>query len=38
MLNPLDTYNFRQMIIDSPDQFAAGFDIAKDAKVAGDFK
>ncbi len=32
-LNPLDTYNFRQMIIDSPDQFAVGFEIAKDAKV-----
>ncbi len=36
--NPLDTYNFRQMIIDSPDQFAVGFEIAKDAKVEGDFK
>lgn len=37
-LNPLDTYNFRQMIIDSPDQFAVGFEIAKEAKVEGDFK
>ncbi len=37
-LSPLDTYNFRQMIIDSPGQFAIGFEIAKDAKVAGDFK
>ncbi len=36
--NPLDTYNFRQMIIDSPDQFSVGFEIAKDAKVEGDFK
>ena len=37
-LDPLDTYNFRQMIIDSPDQFAAGFEIAKDIKIEGDFK
>lgn len=37
-LNPLDTYNFRQMIIDSPDQFAVGFEIAKDARVKGDFQ
>lgn len=36
--NPLDTYNFRQMIIDSPAQFAVGFEIAKDARVEGDFK
>jgi glucose/mannose-6-phosphate isomerase len=37
-LNALDTYNFRQMIIESPDQFAAGFDIAKDARTEGDFR
>lgn len=37
-LSPLDTYNFRQMIIDSPGQFAVGFEIAKDAMVDGDFK
>ncbi len=37
-LSPLDTYNFRQMILDSPDQFAAGFDIAADARVEGDFQ
>jgi glucose/mannose-6-phosphate isomerase len=36
--NPLDTYNFRQMIIESPGQFAVGFEIAKDARVEGDFR
>jgi len=38
MLNPLDTFNFRQMIIDSPDQFRVGFDIAKDIHIPGSFK
>lgn len=38
MLHSLDTFNFRQMIVDSPDQFATGFEIAKDARVDGDFK
>ncbi|MDD2766143.1 MAG: bifunctional phosphoglucose/phosphomannose isomerase [Candidatus Moranbacteria bacterium] len=37
MLNPLDTYNFRQMIIDSPLQFRTGFDLAKDIKIPGTF-
>jgi hypothetical protein len=36
--NPLDTYNFRQMIIESPDQFAVGFDIARDIQVDGEFQ
>lgn len=38
MLNPLDTYNFRQMIIDSPDQFRVGFEIAKGVHIPGSFK
>ncbi|PIX90422.1 MAG: bifunctional phosphoglucose/phosphomannose isomerase [Candidatus Moranbacteria bacterium CG_4_10_14_3_um_filter_45_9] len=38
MKNKLDTYNFRQMIIDSPNQFRAGFDIAKDVHIPGFFK
>lgn len=35
--HPLDTYNFRQMILDSPDQFRTGFDLAKDIRVEGVF-
>jgi glucose/mannose-6-phosphate isomerase len=38
MLNPLDTFNFRQMIADSPNQFCVGFEIAKDVQIAGSFK
>jgi glucose/mannose-6-phosphate isomerase len=38
MNNELDKSNFRQMIIDSPDQFRAGFDLAKNIKVPGNFK
>ncbi|MEK9151551.1 MAG: bifunctional phosphoglucose/phosphomannose isomerase [Patescibacteria group bacterium] len=34
----LDQSNFRQMIIDSPDQFRAGFKLAKNVKVSGTFK
>lgn len=37
MTHPLDTFNFRQMIIDSPDQFRVGFDIAKDIRIEGSF-
>lgn len=37
MPHALDKSNFRQMIIDSPDQFRAGFELAKDIKVAGTF-
>jgi len=37
MTHPLDTFNFRQMLIDSPDQFRTGFDIAKDIQVSGSF-
>ncbi len=37
MLHPLDTFNFRQMIIDSPLQFQAGFDLAKDVHIPGTF-
>lgn len=38
MLNPLDTFNFRQMIVDSPDQFRTGFEIAKEVRIPGSFK
>ena len=38
MTHPLDTYNFRQMILDSPDQFMVGFKIAQDIKLPGTFK
>jgi glucose/mannose-6-phosphate isomerase len=38
MTHPLDTYNFRQMILDSPDQFMVGFEIAQDIRVSGSFK
>lgn len=38
MQNPLDTSNLRQMIIDSPNQFRTGFEIAKDIRVSGTFK
>ncbi|MDQ5902059.1 MAG: Bifunctional phosphoglucose/phosphomannose isomerase [Patescibacteria group bacterium] len=38
MIHPLDTYNFRQMILDSPDQFMVGLKIAQDIKLPGTFK
>lgn len=38
MLHPLDKSNFRQMIFDTPDQFRAGFELAKNVKVPGNFK
>lgn len=37
MIHPLDTYNFRQMIIDSPLQFSAGFKLAEGIRVPGTF-
>lgn len=37
-MNPKDPSNFRQFILDTPSQFKVGMDIAKDAKVEGDFK
>ncbi len=38
MLNPLDTSNLRQMILDSPDQFQAGFALGKGVSVPGKFR
>lgn len=38
MTHPLDVSNLRQMILDGPDQLRAGFEIAKDIKVEGDFR
>ena len=38
MTHPLDTYNFRQMILDSPDQFMVGFKIAQGISLPGTFK
>jgi hypothetical protein len=37
MTHPLDTSNFRQMILDSPDQFRVGFELAKGIKFPGTF-
>lgn len=34
-LHPLDTYNFRQMIIDSPQQFEVGLQLARGIRVPG---
>lgn len=36
--HPLDTYNFRQMLLDSPDQFQAGFELARGIVVPGTFQ
>lgn len=38
MTHPLDTSNLRQMILDSPKQFAVGFELAKGIKVPGTFR
>ena len=38
MSHPLDPSNLRQMILDGPDQFQTGFDLAKDIRVEGAFK
>lgn len=37
-MNPLDKSNFRQMLLDSPDQFKTGFEIADGIKVDGEFR
>lgn len=37
-MNPKDPSNFRQMLLDSPDQFKTGFEIAEGVKVNGEFK
>lgn len=37
MIHKLDTFNFRQMIVDSPLQFRVGFELAKDIKIPGTF-
>lgn len=36
--HPLDVSDFRTMILESPDQFRTGFEIAKEALVDGSFK
>lgn len=36
-MNPKDPSNFRQMLLDSPDQFKVGFELAKDIKLPGIF-
>ncbi|OGI15294.1 MAG: bifunctional phosphoglucose/phosphomannose isomerase [Candidatus Moranbacteria bacterium RIFCSPHIGHO2_12_FULL_54_9] len=38
MPHPLDISDFRQMIIDSPDQLRAGFAVAKDVRIPGSFR
>lgn len=38
MRNELDTSNFRQMILESPDQLRVGFSLAKDIRIPGTFK
>ena len=38
MPHPLDKSNFRQMLLDTPDQFRTGMDLAKGIRVAGTFK
>ncbi len=37
MTHPLDISNLRQMILESPKQFATGFELAKGIKVSGTF-
>lgn len=36
-VNPQDPSNLRQMLLDSPDQFKVGFEVAKDIHVEGEF-
>lgn len=38
MTHPLDKSNFREMLLNTPDQFKAGFDLAKDIRLPGEFK
>ena len=35
--HPLDVSDFRKMILDSPDQFRTGFEIAKNIRVPGEY-
>lgn len=37
MPHPLDTHDFHSMITESPDQFAAGFALAREVRVEGKF-
>lgn len=37
MSNPKDPSDLRRVLLESPNQFKAGFELAKDAKVDGDF-
>ena len=37
-ISPIDKSNFRQFILDTPNQFKIGFELAKNAKVDGDFE
>lgn len=37
-MNPKDPSNFRQFIIDTPSQFKVGMEIAKEAKVEGNYE
>lgn len=38
MTHPLDISNFRNMIVQSPEQFKAGFDLAKETSIPGTFR
>lgn len=38
MTHPLDISNFRNMIVESPEQFRAGFDLAKGTSIPGTFR
>lgn len=38
MTHPLDISNFRNMIVESPEQFKAGFDLAKEIRIPGTFR
>jgi glucose/mannose-6-phosphate isomerase len=37
MSNPIDVSNLRQVILETPEQFAAGFELAQDIRVTGTF-
>lgn len=38
MTHPLDISNFRNMIVESPEQFRAGFELAKGVSIPGTFR
>lgn len=38
MSHPIDLSNFREMLLHTPEQFKAGFELAKDIRVPGEFK